>query len=336
MNVCFIIPYFGNFPNYFQLTLNSMKVNSKFNWIIFTDNKEEYNIPSNVKIVKITFDEIKNYIKNKLGFEICLDKPYKFCDFKPAYGYIFKEYLEEYTHWGHCDLDMIMGKLDNFITNELLENYDKLFIYGHMTIYKNNYQNNKIFLKGRYEEIFKTNKGYGFDELWHDYSINNLFLNENKSIYTEKLCADINPDRANFQLSLYHDKNYSGEEFFENIKESIFLYNNGKIERFFIKENELKKLEYMYIHLQKRKMRLLLKEDENNKYLIQPNIFRHFNNEIDSIEKFEKIKKYSIDKEFIRIYFKGLKNDILRLIKKLFTQQKKKKIKKYLEAIRRQ
>lgn len=35
MSKCtFIIPYYGNFPNYFQLFLNSCKYNSDFEWLI--------------------------------------------------------------------------------------------------------------------------------------------------------------------------------------------------------------------------------------------------------------------------------------------------------------
>ncbi|WP_368731163.1 DUF6625 family protein [Lacticaseibacillus paracasei] len=33
---CFVIPYFGNFPNYFQLFLNSCKKNPHYDWLFFT------------------------------------------------------------------------------------------------------------------------------------------------------------------------------------------------------------------------------------------------------------------------------------------------------------
>lgn len=46
----FIVPYFGKFPNYFQLILNSCEKNSDFNWLIITDIEGEYNYPKNVFI----------------------------------------------------------------------------------------------------------------------------------------------------------------------------------------------------------------------------------------------------------------------------------------------
>ena len=61
--ILFIIPYFGKFPNYFQLFLNSCEYNSEYNWVIITDNKEEYNYPKNVKIINKSFEELKEEIQ---------------------------------------------------------------------------------------------------------------------------------------------------------------------------------------------------------------------------------------------------------------------------------
>ena len=70
--------------------------------------------------------------EKKLGFHVSLDQSYKLCDFKPAYGFLFEEYLQGYQFWGHCDIDTIMGNLSKLLTDELLNQYDKLFCMGHM------------------------------------------------------------------------------------------------------------------------------------------------------------------------------------------------------------
>ena len=132
--VCFIIPYFGKLPNYFQLFLNSCKYNNKFNWLIFTDDNGIYEFPDNVKKINMTFEECKKIIQNKFDFEICLPTPKKLCDYKPAYGWIFSEYLSEYKFWGYCDLDVIFGDISSFINEEMLDEYDKLYNLGHLTI----------------------------------------------------------------------------------------------------------------------------------------------------------------------------------------------------------
>lgn len=34
-------------------------------------------------------------------------------DFKPAFGWLFREYLEGYTHWAFGELDVLFGNMSN-------------------------------------------------------------------------------------------------------------------------------------------------------------------------------------------------------------------------------
>ena len=54
----FIIPYYGDFNNYFSLFLKSCSLNPSYDWIIFTDNKRDSSYPDNVKIINLSFAEI--------------------------------------------------------------------------------------------------------------------------------------------------------------------------------------------------------------------------------------------------------------------------------------
>ena len=160
MKKCLIVPYFGKFPNYFQLTLDSCGKNLDFDWLIITDNNEDYDYPSNVKVYKMTFEEFKKLIQIKLKNyieKIELEKPYKLCDYKVTYGYVLSAYLKNYDWWGYCDFDIIFGKLNNFITDELLKKYDKLFVFGHFTLYRNTEEINKLFLKSYGEKNYMKN-----------------------------------------------------------------------------------------------------------------------------------------------------------------------------------
>ena len=38
----------------------------------------------------MTFESLRNRIQKLYDFKISLEKPYKLCDYKPAYGEIFK------------------------------------------------------------------------------------------------------------------------------------------------------------------------------------------------------------------------------------------------------
>ena len=53
--IVFICPYFGSFPNYFNLTLKSIEYNKTIDWLIITDIKEKYDYPDNVKVINMSF-----------------------------------------------------------------------------------------------------------------------------------------------------------------------------------------------------------------------------------------------------------------------------------------
>ena len=70
-----------------------------------------------------------------------------------------------------------MGNLEEVLTDSFLNEYDKLFCLGHMTIYRNTPQNNRVFMSehnGRYiyREVLATPEICWFDEEWNnDYNI---------------------------------------------------------------------------------------------------------------------------------------------------------------------
>lgn len=74
----------------------------------------------------MSFEKLKELVQSHFDFQISLEAPYKLCDFKPAYGDIFKDYAEKYDFWGHCDFDMIFGNLRKFFNEDKLEKYDKV------------------------------------------------------------------------------------------------------------------------------------------------------------------------------------------------------------------
>jgi len=56
------IPYFGKFPNYFQLYLDSASINCDIlRIILITDiDMTEYILPANVKVFNIDFKSVRN------------------------------------------------------------------------------------------------------------------------------------------------------------------------------------------------------------------------------------------------------------------------------------
>lgn len=80
--------------NYFNVFLETVRGNPTINWLLMTDDSTKYDYPPNIKVIYNTFDDLRQLVQSKFDFPICLPNPYKLCDFKPAYGYIFDKYIQ--------------------------------------------------------------------------------------------------------------------------------------------------------------------------------------------------------------------------------------------------
>ena len=47
---------------------------------------------------------------------------------KPMLGYVFQDFIDEYSHWAWADMDMIMGNLTKFLVRPLAEGYDVISV----------------------------------------------------------------------------------------------------------------------------------------------------------------------------------------------------------------
>ena len=159
----YLLPYFGNLPKGFDLWLLTCQANPSIDWLIFTDDRTKYNYPENVKVKYISYDAFKKRIVDYFDFPVVIDRPWKLCEFRPAYGEIFSHELREYDFWGHCDTDLIWGDIRNFITDDILEKYDKIGFQGHSTLYRNTPEVNsryKTIIPGQlsYKDIFNSSE----------------------------------------------------------------------------------------------------------------------------------------------------------------------------------
>lgn len=273
VKVVFIIPYFGKLPNYYQLFLDSCARNVGYDWLIITNDETVYEYPQNVHRVVMNFEECKKIVQSKFSFPIVLNTPHKLCDYKCAYGYIFQEYIVNYDFWGHCDLDMIFGNLSAFITDEMLNRFDKIGSLGHLTLYRNTRENNSVFMKKvngieRYKEVFSTEIGCAFDE-WLPGNINEIYIEHGEDCWLQNYGADINSYKTVFSTVDYDVR--SRKYILSDIENSIFLVNSEGTFQLYIQNGVLCKKEFAYVHLQKRKMKDCRSNSEN--YYIVPNKF---------------------------------------------------------------
>lgn len=169
--IALIIPYFGKLPWYFDYFIHSCKYNLSVHFIIITDDDSyDQKVPDNIFIIHKTFEEVKKIFFEKLQMPVAFDDAYKLCDFKPAYGYIFSDLVQGYDFWGYGDIDIIFGNIRNFITDDILNEYDVItlrhdFLIGYFSLFRNIDKVNGLFAHSKdYKKVFTSPVHYCFDE----------------------------------------------------------------------------------------------------------------------------------------------------------------------------
>ncbi|EHK2427507.1 hypothetical protein KCL47_003063 [Clostridium perfringens] len=307
---CFVIPFFGKLPNYFSLFLKTCEYNPDFNWLIVTDDKAEYCYPPNVERVYMSFDELRELIQSKFDFEISLEKPYKLCDFRPAYGFIFEEYLSDFRFWGYCDTDMLIGNINKFITDELLEKYDKFFCLGHMALFRNNADDRRLFMskiKGKYwyKEAFTNPQNVIFDEdCRSSQNIHKIYLKRGKRVLEEDWSINFKILPARFIKITYVP---DSKEFVADDQPAVYLWERGETCRYILENGKLQREDYLYIHLQERKMSIDESITSNDVIKVVPNKFLPLEVSKITEKNFSKIKKYTLNFHLIQYHYKWKK-----------------------------
>ena len=190
-----------------------------------------------------------------------MTSPRKLCDFKPAYGYIFENKISDYQYWGYCDIDVILGDLNKTIPLEL--EYDKYFVHGHMTLFKNIPKINRLFMSNiqyneNYCSILSDEKNRVFDESSDGLNINLISNQCGINLYYDYKIADINPYSFLFKRSLYDyscPTKQGRKKETEKILKQIFYWRKGKLFRYALNEtDEIVIDEFRYLHFQKRNL----------------------------------------------------------------------------------
>ena len=142
--IIFLMPYFGRWPEWFMLYLESCRWNPTIDWLFFTDCPVPENSPQNVRFIEMSFQDYQELVSQRLGVVFKPQSSYKLCDIRPAYGLIHQEYLAGYDYFGFGDIDVIYGDLRKFYTDEILS-YNVLSTHsdrvsGHLFLIKNDAQ----------------------------------------------------------------------------------------------------------------------------------------------------------------------------------------------------
>lgn len=260
-SIAFIIPYFGNLPEYYPLWLYSCAQNPTIDFYVFTDDRSTFNYPTNVHQISMSFEEVKQRLQSQFVFSISLERPYKLCDYKPVYGSAFADYLKNYDFWGHCDLDLIWGNIRHFFTDDLLDAHDRILWQGHCSLYRNTEKVNKYYCTlpscgcMDWKLVYSTPANQSFDEYAeHNGGGLSLIMERNGvPMYKEWIFADLAVGLRRFQCSYTENQFYTTDAdslgcFFARDSQGLYLH--------YRKNGEFRTQEFLYCHFQKRALSL--------------------------------------------------------------------------------
>lgn len=295
-SICLIVPYFGRFPNYFDMWLYSCGRNRSVSFLLISNNERPENLPDNFIYIKEDFAATVARFQRCFDFPICLDSPYKFCDFRPAFGEVFAEELRGFDFWGFVDVDLILGNIRKWLTDDLLASYDKFYVHGHLTVFRNTEELNLLYRNMDYKKVFSASYPFHFDE---GGGISEYYSKYKLKQYFQIDMADILPFRYRFS-------NTSPDI---GRLPQIYRYVDGKVLCLYEEKGSLCEREYIYMHLQKRPMQR--KNSSIESYYLIPNEF------IDIEEK--DIFKVVLEQRKQRIcwhWYKARNKELLTNIKK--------------------
>ena len=299
-----IIPYFGKLPKFFPYFLLTAKRNEKINFLIYTDQKvDQFELlnAENIEFKTLSFDDLREKVQSKFDFEISLKTPYKLCDYKVAYGFIFEEELKEYEYWGFCDTDVLLGDIYQFLEehNFFTDDYARYGLLGHLQIFKNSQEVNHVFMSGQglnyrldYHNVFTSEQNFIFDEAE---GIQKLFEKSGFEQLQDKFFDDI--DISHFSFREYGE-NKSKRYYFwseENGLESINLINDDIVVK-----------RPLYAHFQKRMIKCPDFKLVNSFYVIP--------NQLVIGEKISKQELVEVTRN--KFYWEYVKSTMLKKLKK--------------------
>lgn len=243
--------YFGKLPDYFPLFLRSLARNPTIDFLLVTDC-EVLCPPSNVRVFRCTFEEVKERIASVIEFPIVLHRPYKLCDFRPVWPLAFRDFIEGYDFWGHCDMDMIFGDIRSFLPDEVLANHDRIYQFGHLCYYRNTdevIQRYQLDAGLNFQTVFTSPDSFAYDEFA---GMGNIYSKYHFPVYCSRDCVDVTYRRVRFTRTDFH---VPKEELpFNNYRYQVFYWEDGKVFRAYLKKGKICQDEFNYIHLSKRKM----------------------------------------------------------------------------------
>jgi len=173
-----LVLYFGKWPEWMDLFLETVRRNSDIDFLFVTDCDASVIRGPNAQVREISFDDYVGWVNQRIGFEFAPADGLKLCDLRPVFGMIHQEDFVGHDFYGWCDTDLLFGEVRAFYTNDILARFDVLAthgdrISGHFSLFRNNDRNRDMFRNiYHWQEALRSEQFVGIDE----HGITNAYL----------------------------------------------------------------------------------------------------------------------------------------------------------------
>lgn len=122
-----IVPWHGPLPEWYELWRENIGRLARFGFDVLVETDEE---------------QFAERAASRLGVIYPLGDGRKTCDYRCAFGEMYREEIRDYEFWGHTDIDVVYGRVEEFVTDLFLADLDihsnhPTYVSGPWSLYRN-------------------------------------------------------------------------------------------------------------------------------------------------------------------------------------------------------
>jgi hypothetical protein len=140
-SIVVLIDYFGRWPDWFCVFLESCRENPTIDWCIHTDCPVPDNAPRNVRFISLSFADYCRHVSDRLAVRFAPSDAYNICNLKPMFGKVHRSIINGYDYFGWSDIDVVYGDIrsiydDHVLTHNVISSHQYI-CSGHFCLVKN-------------------------------------------------------------------------------------------------------------------------------------------------------------------------------------------------------
>lgn len=140
-SIVIFIDYFGRWPGWFGLFLESCATNPTIDWIFHTDCDVPQAHSPNVKFIRTSLARYCEKVSDVLDVRFKPASAYNLCNIRPMLGVVHAELAQGYDFFGWGDIDVIYGDIrsiydDRVLSRNVISSHGGI-CSGHLTLIRN-------------------------------------------------------------------------------------------------------------------------------------------------------------------------------------------------------